>query len=358
MAAPGSSRRAVLKHLAALAGLGAGASAGPWPSPALWAQRGGAAAAGSGGARGAGPVQAATGATLILLGTQGGPGLNLSRGEAASVVLVDGRPYLIDCGYGAVRGLLQAGIRLVDVGHLFVTHLHDDHTSDIAAFLTHKWTNGNASPQRADVYGPHGTEAMVAGAIAFFKGNTDIRMVDEGRTVRPESIFAGHDVNAPAATQVFRDERITVLAAENAHFPDRARARMPYRSFAYRVNTRTRSFVFSGDTAYSIGLIDLARGADVLVCEAMSMAARRQREADRDNAGPGESIARHVLETHVTTEDVGRMAAEAKVKTVVLNHLLGAPAAGAAGAAADGLTADVRKYFDGEVIVGADQMRI
>jgi hypothetical protein len=103
---------------------------------------------------------------------------------------------------------------------------------------------------------------------------------------------------------VFRDERVTVLAAENAHFPDRARARMPHRFIAYRVNTATRSFVFSGDTAYSTGLIDLARGADVLVCEAMSMAARRQREVDRDNAGPGESIARHILETHVSTEEV------------------------------------------------------
>lgn len=342
------SRRALLRTLTALAGTAAGL---PLPL-VLRAQAGVAARAGGA------PQPAPTGATLVLLGTQGGPGLNLSRGEAASVVLVDGRPYLIDCGYGAVRGLLQAGIRLVDVGHLFVTHLHDDHTSDIASFLTHKWTNGNANPQRADVYGPYGTEAMVAGAIAFFKGNTEIRMVDEGRTVRPEAVFAGHDVSAPTATQVYRDERVTVLAAENAHFPDRARARMPYRSFAYRVNTRTRSFVFSGDTAYSTGLIELARGADVLVCEAMSMAARRQQEANRANAGPGESIARHILETHVSTEEVGRMAAEAKVKTVVLNHLLGAPVAGATGTAADGLTADVRKYFDGEVIVGADQMRI
>jgi ribonuclease BN (tRNA processing enzyme) len=117
--------------------------------------------------------------------------------------------------------------------------------------------------------------------------------------------------------------------------------------------------VFSGDTAYSAGLIELARGADVLVCEAMSMATRQQREGERASAAANtESIARHVLETHVSTEEVGRMAAEAKVKTVVLNHLLGGPGQRGAAAPADPFTADVKKYFDGEVIVGADQMRI
>ena len=55
------------------------------------------------------------GTTLILLGTQGGPGINLARGEAANAVVVDGQPYLVDCGYGTLRALLQAGLRLVDI---------------------------------------------------------------------------------------------------------------------------------------------------------------------------------------------------------------------------------------------------
>jgi ribonuclease BN (tRNA processing enzyme) len=301
--------------------------------------------------------QPQTGSTLVLLGTQGGPNINLNRSEAASALLVNGRPYLIDCGYGTLRALLQANIRAIDIANVFITHLHDDHTADIAAFLTHRWTNGNTNPAKVTVHGPYGTAAMVEGAIAFFKANTEIRMVDEGRTVRPETIFSGHDASAPKVSEVFSDDRVTVLAMENAHFPDRAKAKMPYRSFAYRFNTPTRSFVFSGDTAYSAGLIELARGADVLVCEAMSMAARQQREGDRGNTN-AESIGRHVLETHSSTEEVGRMAAEAKVKTVVLNHLLGGPGQRGTAAPADPFTADVKKYFDGEVIVGADQMRI
>src|SRR5262249_4691924 len=153
--------------------------------------------------------------------------------------------------------------------NIFITHLHDDHTADLAALLALKWTGGNTNPMPAAVYGPYGTKAMVEAAVAFFKANAEIRIVDEGRTVRSEAVFSGKDFSAPKITEVLRDERVTVSAVENAHFPDRAKAKMPYRSFAYRFNTTDRSFVFSGDTAYSANLVELACGVDYFVCETM-----------------------------------------------------------------------------------------
>jgi len=116
--------------------------------------------------------------------------------------------------------------------------------------------------------------------------------------VRPETLFAGHDVSAPSETEVFRDDRVAVKAIENFHFPERPKEKMMYRSFAYRFNMSDRSI----------------------------------------------------------TEDVGRMAAEAKVKTVVLNHLL--PGSNQPGIGDDAYIHDVKKFFAGEVIVGRDQMRI
>ena len=83
--------------------------------------------------------------------------------------------------------------------------------------------------------------------------------------------------------------------------------------------------MFSGDTAPSAGLVELARNADLFVCEAMDVAqhARLAEQARQAIAAGNEnSVARHVAETHSTTEDVGKMAAEARVKTVVLSHLL------------------------------------
>src|SRR5205085_11823882 len=129
------------------------------------------------------------------------------------------------------------------------------------------------------------------------------------RTLKAESVFKGRDLKAPKVTEVFKDERVSVLAVENNHFPDRAKAKMAHRSFAYRFNAPDKSIVFSGDTAYSPGLVELAKGADILVCEAMTMANKRQMEATNRGNTNTESIGRHVLETHSSTEDVARRAA-------------------------------------------------
>jgi ribonuclease BN (tRNA processing enzyme) len=295
--------------------------------------------------------------TLILLGTQAGPGVGLTRAQTASIVIVGGVPYMVDCGYGAVRGLVQAGFRVGQINDLFVSHLHNDHTADIAALLSIKWTAGqNVTP--TTVYGPPGTQAMIQGALAFFRGDTEIRTIDEGRTAKADTLFTGRDFTAPKVTEVFKDERVTVQAVENTHFSERAKAKMMHRSFAYRFNASDRSIVLSGDTAYSPGLVELARGADVLVCEAMTMANYRQLQGRQQGAGSAETIGRHVLETHSNTEEVGRMASEAKVKSVVLYHLLGAPNGQRGGSPEDAFIPDVKKHFDGPVVVGADQMRI
>jgi len=182
-------------------------------------------------------------------------------------------------------------------------------------------------------------------------------MIDEGRTVDPKSIFHAHDLTATKITEVFKDDRVTVQAVENTHFPDRAKAKTDYRSFSYRFNTASRSIVFSGDTAYSENLIELARGADLFVCEVLGTANGQNANGRGAAAAPdngAESIARHVRETHSTPEVVGKMAAAAKVKTVVLTHQVG----GGRGGNTDPLTADLKKVFDGQVIVGADQMKI
>ncbi len=296
------------------------------------------------------------GSTVILLGTQGGPGVTLARSETASALVVGGQIYLVDCGYGTLRALIQAGLSYNDISNVFLTHLHNDHTSDVAALLSHMWTSGRAHPVM--VHGPFGTAALVEGAIAFSKADTEIRMVDEGRTARPESLFHGHDLAVSEVTEIYRDERVTVKAVENTHFPERAKSKMPYRSLAYRFEMADRSVVFSGDTAYCKGLVELAQNADVFVCEAMDVALHQQMERAAKAAGNTESIARHVMETHSTTEDVGRMAAEAKVKTVVLNHLVGVSnSQSSLESVESGLIASVNKFFTGKVIVGRDQMR-
>jgi len=198
------------------------------------------------------------GTRLVMLGTRGGPGVSLDRSETASAVVVDGVPYLVDCGYGTMRALVAAGIGYQAVSTMFFSHLHDDHTADLAAMLSHQWTGNKTTPTH--VYGPYATASTVQGALAFFRANVEIRMIDEGRTVAPEERFFGHDIevgNDPV--RAFADERVVVTAVTNTHYPERAVALMRHRSLGYRFETSTRSIVFSGDTAYSANIVKLAR---------------------------------------------------------------------------------------------------
>jgi ribonuclease BN (tRNA processing enzyme) len=305
-------------------------------------------------------AQAAGGSTasvrFILLGTQGGPNYTETRGEQANALLIDGQPYLVDCGYGALAALKKAGVNHRQIAQVFITHLHDDHTADLAALLIRQWTDGRVQP--TTVIGPYGTVKMVNAVVSFGEANAAIRMVDEARSVKPADMFKARNIAATAApAEIYRDERVTVSAVENTHYPAESKARMPYRSVAYRFDARGRSFVVSGDTSYSTGLVALAKGAEVLVCEAMDVPAMRKafdgmvaRGMYADNP---EGVWRHIVAAHTPLEDAGRMAAEAGVRTLVLTHIIPG--------ALDPLPnetylAQVRKTFRGEIVVGRDQL--
>jgi ribonuclease BN (tRNA processing enzyme) len=299
-----------------------------------------------------------TGTHVVLLGTQGGPNYTATRGEAANALVVDGQPYLVDCGYGTLAALKKTGVNHRAIANVFLTHLHDDHTADLAALLVRQWTDGRIEP--TTVVGPYGTVRMVQAVIAFGDANAAIRLVDEARTLEPADLLRGRDVEATAMpAEVHRDARVTVRAVENTHFPVESKQRMPYRSIAMRFDTRDRSIVFSGDTAYSSGLVALAKGANVLVCEAMDVVAMRTafegmvaRGMYADNP---EGVWRHIVATHTPLEDAGRMAAEAGVGTLVLSHVI----PGALGALPDETyVAAARKTFRGRVVLGRDLLTI
>ena len=117
------------------------------------------------------------------------------------------------------------------------------------------------------------------------------------------------------------------------------------------------SIVFSGDTTYSEKLVALADGADVFVCEVLEPVAMRRAfdalVAGGAFAGAEEGVWRHMVDTHATPEQVGRMAAQAGVGRVVLTHL----APGALLNVPDSTyTAGVAEHFGGPVLVAEDGM--
>lgn len=295
------------------------------------------------------------GMSAILLGTQGGPNFNLVRGETASVLVIDKRLYMVDCGYGALAALVRANLNYRDVGEVFLTHLHDDHVADVVSLMGHQWTGGRVQP--TTIHGPAGTRRLVAAAIAYNQVNEQIRLVDEARSARVADLFKAREIAATDASQVvFRDADLTVRAIENTHYPAESKRRTPQRSVALRFDARGRSIVFSGDTAYSANLVSLARSADVLVCEAMHVAATRASFDERVKAGAyadnPEGIWAHIVGTHTPLDVAGRMAREAGVKTLVLNHII--PGGWEPGLDDEFYRREAAREFSGQIIVGRD----
>ncbi len=296
-----------------------------------------------------------TGMQALLLGTQGGPNFNLVRGETASVVIIDKRLYMVDCGYGALAALVRTNLNYRDVGHVFLTHLHDDHVADVVSLMGHQWTGGRVVP--TVIHGPAGTRRLVAAAIAYNQVNEQIRLVDEARSARVADLFKAQEIAATTAPKViFTDAELTVRAIENSHYPAESKQRTPQRSVALRFDARGRSIVFSGDTAYSANLVNLARGADVLVCEAMHVAATRVSFDERVKAGAyadnPEGIWAHIVGTHTPLDVAGRMAREAGVRTLVLNHII--PGGWEPTLDDEFYRREAAREFAGEIIVGRD----
>ena len=72
-----------------------------------------------------------TGTRLITLGTAGGPSTRPERAQSSNLLTVNGIHYVVDAGDGVARRLAEAGVDLREIGTIFVTHHHDDHTAGL-----------------------------------------------------------------------------------------------------------------------------------------------------------------------------------------------------------------------------------
>ncbi len=301
-----------------------------------------------------GRAPAKAGTRLITLGTSGGPPPRAGRAQSSNLLTVNGTHYVIDAGDGVARRLAKAGINVRDIGTIFITHHHDDHTAGLGTLMSVAWDNQRTRP--IDVYGPPRTEALVKAAVQYYGISAEIRIADGGRSVPIAQVFLGHDVGTGV---IYQDANIKVSAVQNSHFDfHKGPASGQHKSYSYRFETPGRVIVFTGDTGGSDAVTELAKGADLLVTETSSFQDRMQRMIDSGQwqamtPAEQEGITRQATQGHMTLEIIGKMAARANVKTVVLSHL---------SARADGTdnytpwVAEVKKHFSGQILVAKDLM--
>ena len=280
---------------------------------------------------------------LVLLGTAGAPMPVVDRAGISSALIVDERVFVIDCGRGSPSAFADAGLDFTRLEAVFLTHLHADHTGDLAGMLLYPWgvrvgDNGPLAPIR--VYGPPRPAVLPEGDATFHRDTTirpelpapgtadlvdsilagyayhlnvmplDARMPDAGALVR------GIDILVPARTEgitevpavVFDDGAVQVTAVTVTH----GRA-VP--ALAYRFDTAGGSVVFSGDTTVNDDLIALAQDADILVHQVADL-------AYLERHGTTGAALQRMAALHTDVTEVGGVAERARVRELILSHYL------------------------------------
>ena len=267
---------------------------------------------------------------FLFLGTAGGPPLRVDRSEPSTLLIVNGRKYLIDCGIGTARRLVEAGIESNQIKTIFFTHLHADHDMGLADVMANDFFTRQswAAADPINIYGPPQTKQLVDAAFQFIL--VGIRpfaaagsATDRDRLANP---FISHEFARGGL--VFQDDNIRVTAVENSHYVLIPRQRRSaFKTYSYRIQTPDGVIVFTGDTGPSGAIAEFAKGADVLIAEAsyrdpqeldQSMEARAARSHLRPTAI--KSFRDHFLFEHLDAPEIGQLAANEGVKAVILYH--------------------------------------
>lgn len=299
-----------------------------------------------------------SGTQILFLGTAGGPPLRLDRSEPATLLIVDGRMYLIDCGIGTMRRLLEAGIPSEQIKTIFFTHLHADHDLGLADVMANDYFSLNllGSSETMDIYGPPQTAALVDAAFHYLAfGFTAFAAEPSalGQALKargPSSPFIAHEIAKDGL--VYSDDKVRVTAAENSHYTFmEANDRKRMKSYSYRIETPHGVVVFTGDTGPSDAVARLAKGADVLVSEVLDLdetAATVKAMAQRGHwpRQRATALMAHMRQEHLDQQEVGNIASTAHVKAVLLYHY--DPEDPAAE------VARLKKFFRGPVFASAD----
>jgi len=234
---------------------------------------------------------------LTLCGTAAGP-FTAQRASSGYVLQDGGHSLMLDCGPGSVRGALTAGIELRDIEAIILSHLHEDHCIDLAAFAMQAMYG--RFERLPVVYGPPGSQELVPQLMRVYRSTANLP---------PLQVI---EIDSP-------DERdicgFMVRSEETPHAQD-------MHAFSRRFSSGGRSLVFSGDTQANPGLMtSLAAGTDLLLHECFSMPALERYAALRTPEQAERLLAR-LPNTHSNVRDVARIARDAGVKRLVLTHIL------------------------------------
>jgi len=252
---------------------------------------------------------------LTILGS--GAGMIKKKRKAPCFLLeTASQKLLFDCGWDCPQSLIKAGIQLKKIDHIFISHSHADHMGTLmnllqSMLITHDYIPKNARKKPLFLHGYPG----------FQKDYQTLKTILFPDNRSPYQIkIIEHPVQK-------KFKKFKVISTSVHHVPQY------FPSVAYRIDGNNKSFVYSGDCGFDKNLIKLAQGANLLLIEASYSSFHYKKYGPQ----PG----------HLSCNEAGRIANEARVKKVVLFHLYDLESD-------KKIRKAVRKNFSGQIIIPQD----
>ncbi len=290
---------------------------------------------------------------VVICGS-GSPLADARRASGCTAVIAGGVFVIVDAGPGSWEVLDLANLPTGQLSAVLLTHFHSDHIGDLGEAITQSWIAGRKTP--LEVLGPEGTARIVDAFAQAYASDVDYRVAHHGEANMPRAaagatareIVLGEQPDASAV--VFEQNGLRVTMFKVDHDPVRP-------AVGYRFDFAGRSVVVSGDTRKSTSLIAHAKGADVLIHEALAteLISRASAVAKRLGRERQAQLALDIIGYHTTPIEAAEVARDAGVGELVLTHLVPGPANFLARRA---FLRGVGDVFSGKVVIAEDGMRI
>ncbi len=251
------------------------------------------------------------------------------RAHPCILLRYEGNYFLFDAGEGAQLQLRKVGISPLRIDNIFITHWHGDHVLGLPGLIQSMSMNGREKD--LNIWGPAGTSKYVYHILrcCSFGLRFRINVHEIGELEHPEEIFKGEDFGIWAVS-VFHD--IPALAYSFQTSPYRKINVEYLRKFGLErhpilkklqrgekivwkgieitpeeatILVPGRKFVYSGDTKYCESIVEISKGADVLLIESTYLSKDKELSEER---------------YHLTAREAGRIGKEAGVRLLVLTH--------------------------------------
>ena len=274
---------------------------------------------------------------LAILGS-GTPNPDPDRNGSSYAVITNETAYLVDFGPGVVRnasalspswgGKIEA-MEIQNLNYAFLTHIHSDHSAGLSDLILSPWVLGRNETLK--LFGPKGLKDMADFITKAYSQDINYRINGS----QPATLKGYKtEVTEISEGKIYEDKNVLVEAFKINHGDLE-------NSFGFVFTTDDKKIVFSGDTAYSEKLIEKAKNADILVHEVYSEEGFQKKTKDWQIYHKAH---------HTSSVDVGIVAKKSNPKKLVLSHIL------FWGSNEDSIIEDVKRNFNGEIIIAKDLM--